>query len=89
MKGQGKELEDPTPATKAFPNKFSKPKTSLQMSNNSSVTGLDQIHMSEKDINVRIIAQLIRNFFPIWLKTNFFSLHVLSNPTAVRANFDM
>ena len=52
MKGQGKELEDPAPVTKTFPTKFAKPKNSLQMSNNSSVNGLDQIHMSQKDINV-------------------------------------
>ena len=54
MKGQGKELEEPAPAIKALQNKFAKPKTSLQLSNNSSVNGLDQIHMSEKDINVSL-----------------------------------
>ena len=53
MKGQGKELEDPAPVTKTFPTKFAKPNTSLQMSNNISVNGLDQIHMSQKDINVK------------------------------------
>jgi len=58
MKGQGKELEDPTPATKPL-NKFAKPKSSLQMSNNSSVNGLDQIHMSEKDINAELEKMLL------------------------------
>ena len=78
MKGQGKELEDPAPATKSFPNKFSKPKTSLQMSNNSSVTGLDQIHMSEKDINVSIIVELNHNVYSNWL-TSFFHSTLITN----------
>ena len=60
MKGQGKELEDPAPVTKTFPTKFAKPKNSLQMSNNSSVNGLDQIHMSEKDINVGYIFYCLK-----------------------------
>lgn len=61
MKGQGKELDDPPGGAavannKAFPNKFGNRggKQHIQISNQSSVTGgLDQIHMSEKDINVR------------------------------------
>jgi len=59
MKGQGKELEEPAPAIKALQNKFAKPKTSLQLSNNSSVNGLDQIHMSEKDINAELEKMLL------------------------------
>lgn len=59
MKGQGKELEDPAPVTKTYPTKFAKPKNSLQMSNNSSVNGLDQIHMSEKDINAELEKMLL------------------------------
>ena len=53
MKGQGKELEDP-PAIKSQINKFNKrkPPVGAGASNNGSSSGLDQLHMSEKDINV-------------------------------------
>ena len=55
MKGQGKELDEPAPANKPLANKFgAKGNKGHQVSNNSSVTGgLDQIHMTDKDINVR------------------------------------
>ena len=52
MKGQGKEFEEPTPAIKSQINKFNKRKPNSGTPNNGSSTGLDQLHMSEKDINV-------------------------------------
>ena len=51
MKGQGKELEEPA-AAKSQINKFNKRKAGAGASNNGSSQGLDQLHMSEKDINV-------------------------------------
>ena len=51
MKGQGKELEEPA-AAKSQINKFNKRKGGAGASNNGSSQGLDQLHMSEKDINV-------------------------------------
>lgn len=51
MKGQGKELEEPPAKTQI--NKFNKRKgNATGASNNGSSTALDQLHMSEKDINV-------------------------------------
>ena len=52
MKGQGKELEEPTPVMKSQINKFTKRKGNFQQSSNGSSQGLDQLYMSEKDINV-------------------------------------
>ena len=52
MKGQGKELEEPTPVMKSQISKFNKRKGNFQQSSNGSSQGLDQLHMSEKDINV-------------------------------------
>ena len=58
MKGQGKEFEEPTPAIKSQINKFNKRKpTPGAASNNGSSTGLDQLHMSEKDINVSTVRE--------------------------------
>ena len=57
MKGQGKELEEPAPAIKSQINKFNKRKPNPGASNNGSSTGLDQLHMSEKDINVSTTRQ--------------------------------
>ena len=57
MKGQGKELEEPAPI-KSQINKFNKRKhTPGAASNNGSSTGLDQLHMSEKDINVSTVRK--------------------------------
>ena len=53
MKGQGKELEEPTPVMKSQINKFTKRKGNFQQSSNGSSQCLDQLYMSEKDINVR------------------------------------
>ena len=59
MKGQGKELEEP-PAIKSQINKFNKRKgNTTGASNNGSSTALDQLHMSEKDINVSRIFQSV------------------------------
>ena len=63
MKGQGKELDEPAKAdNKPLVGKFgNKGKGGMAggppsgASNNSSVTGLDQLQMSDKDINVRIL----------------------------------
>ena len=52
MKGQGKELEEPTPVMKSQISKFNKRKGNFQQSSNGSSQGLDQLYMSEKDINV-------------------------------------
>ena len=54
MKGQGKELEEPTPVIKSQISKFNKRKGNFQHASNGSSQGLDQLHMSEKDINVSI-----------------------------------
>ena len=53
MKGQGKELEEPTPVMKSQINKFTKRAGNFQQSSNGSSQCLDQLYMSEKDINVR------------------------------------
>ena len=57
MKGQGKELEEPA-AAKSQINKFNKRKggAGAGASNNGSSQGLDQLHMSEKDINVSFFS---------------------------------
>ena len=60
MKGQGKELEEPTPVMKSQINKFTKRKGNFQQSSNGSSQGLDQLYMSEKDINV---SPEVSNFY--------------------------
>lgn len=53
MKGQGKEMEQEPSAAKGQINKFNKRKpTPAAAPSNGSSNGLDQTHMSEKDINV-------------------------------------
>ena len=62
MKGQGKELEEPTPVMKSQISKFNKRKGNFQQSSNGSSQGLDQLHMSEKDINVSSQVKFLIQF---------------------------
>ena len=62
MKGQGKEMEQEPSAAKGQINKFNKRKpTPAALPSNGSSNGIDQTHMSEKDINVR--TYFLRSFF--------------------------